>query len=123
MSGLKHVVKTRTYRERSQPAARERLGLLEKHKDYKLRAKDYHKKQAALHTLKEKASFKNPDEFYFNMNSSKTQGGVHIKRQDDHPDADKMRAFKREDATYVASKAVSEAKARAVGGWGALPVR
>ena len=107
------------------PAAQQRLGLLEKHKDYKLRAQDYHKKQAALHTLKEKASFKNQDEFYFNMISSKTQGGVHIKRQDDHPDADKMRAFKREDATYVASKAVSEAKARARWrcGWGAVHVR
>ena len=47
------------------------------------------------------------------MNSSKTQGGVHIKRQDDHPDADQLRAFKREDASYVAGKAVSEAKVRA----------
>lgn len=46
MSSLRHVVKSRPYRERSQPAARAKLGLLEKHKDYVLRARDFHKKQA-----------------------------------------------------------------------------
>ena len=31
MSSLKNLVKTRTYRERSQPKARAKLGMLEKH--------------------------------------------------------------------------------------------
>lgn len=73
MSSLKGIVKTRTYRERSQPAARAKLGLLEKHKDYKLRANDFHKKQDALNVLKEKAAFKNPDEFYYKMANTKTK--------------------------------------------------
>ena len=72
---LQNLVKARTYKERSQPAARAGLGLLEKHKDYKLRAQDYHKKQDALNTLREKAAFKNPDEFYFKMASTKTVDG------------------------------------------------
>ena len=67
MSSLKNLVKTRTYRERSQPKARAKLGMLEKHKDYKLRAVDFHRKEDALKKMKEKAALKNPDEFYFNM--------------------------------------------------------
>ena len=67
MSSLKNLVKTRTYRERSQPKARAKLGTLEKHKDYKLRAVDFHRKEDALQKMKEKAALKNPDEFYFNM--------------------------------------------------------
>lgn len=73
MSSLKNIVKTRTYRERSQPAARKQLGLLEKKKDYKLRANDFHKKQDALKVLKEKAAFKNPDEFYYKMTHTRMQ--------------------------------------------------
>ena len=75
-SGLANVLKTRTYRERSQPAARQRFGLLEKHKDYKLRARDYHKKQDALNALREKAAFKNQDEFYFGMVHTKMKAGA-----------------------------------------------
>jgi hypothetical protein len=54
-----------------------RQGLLEKHKDYVLRARDYHRKQDRLTKLKRKAAFRNPDEFYFAMHSSKTKAGVH----------------------------------------------
>ena len=51
MSSLKNLVKTRTYRERSQPKARAKLGMLEKHKDYKLRAVDFHRKEDALQKM------------------------------------------------------------------------
>jgi U3 small nucleolar RNA-associated protein 11 len=66
----KHLPR-KNHKERAQPQGRKKWGLLEKHKDYVIRAKDYHKKQDYLRKLKEKAAFRNPDEFYFNMNRSK----------------------------------------------------
>lgn len=66
----------RTHKERAQPRGREHLGLLEKHKDYKERADDYKRKQKELQTLREKAAFRNPDEFYFKMTSSETKVGI-----------------------------------------------
>ena len=61
-------------------AARRQYGLLEKKKDYKLRADDFHKKEAALRHLRRKAEERNPDEFYFAMQGAQTRGGVHTKR-------------------------------------------
>ncbi|KAI8054328.1 small-subunit processome [Syncephalis plumigaleata] len=78
MSSLKNAVRQRQHRERGQLASRERLGLLEKHKDYVLRAKDHHFKEKRLTALKQKAFFKNPDEFYFKMINAQTKNGVHV---------------------------------------------
>ncbi|KAL0206968.1 hypothetical protein P9112_012679 [Eukaryota sp. TZLM1-RC] len=74
---LKNVVKRRTHKERHQPARRARHGLLEKHKDYVLRAKDYNRKKKQLVELQRKARDRNPDEFAFGMIKSKTINGVH----------------------------------------------
>lgn len=58
----------RSHLERGQPLARiKKFGLLEKHKDYVLRARDHHSKQNRLKSLKEKARNRNEDEFYFGM--------------------------------------------------------
>ncbi|KAL0211736.1 hypothetical protein RCL1_005362 [Eukaryota sp. TZLM3-RCL] len=74
---LKDVVKRRTHKERHQPQHRSRLGLLEKHKDYVLRARDFNRKKEAIIQLERKARDRNPDEFAFGMVKSKTIKGVH----------------------------------------------
>lgn len=74
---FKNVIKRREHKERSQPAKRRRLGLLEKHKDYVLRAKDFHRKERTIKILQRKAEERNPDEFYFGMVNKKTTKGVH----------------------------------------------
>jgi len=110
MSSLKNLVKTRTYRERSQPKARAKLGMLEKHKDYKLRAVDFHRKEDALKKMKEKAALKNPDEFYFNMVRTKQVNGVHQKQDKALVTEGEMGRFTKEDIGYLAMKQVSEGK-------------
>lgn len=72
----------RPHRERSQPAFRKKLGLLEKKKDYKQRADNYKQKSAKLTQLKQKAEFKNPDEFYFGMVNSKLVDGEHVTKNE-----------------------------------------
>jgi len=110
MSSLKNLVKTRTYRERSQPKARAKLGMLEKHKDYKLRAVDFHRKEDQLKKMKEKAALKNPDEFYFNMVRTKQVNGVHQKQAKALVTEGEMGRFTKEDIGYLAMKQVSEGK-------------
>ncbi|PHH79660.1 hypothetical protein CDD80_4145 [Ophiocordyceps camponoti-rufipedis] len=73
-SSMRNAIQRRQHRERAQPHERRRLGLLEKHKDYSLRAQDYNKKQAKLKELRQKAADRNEDEFYFGMMSRKGPG-------------------------------------------------
>lgn len=77
MASLRNAIYRRAHRERAQPESRKKLGLLEKHKDYVVRAKAFHQKDEALRKLREKAAFRNPDEFYFKMVNTKTIDGVH----------------------------------------------
>lgn len=73
MSSLRNSLHRRNHKERGQLAHRSKLGILEKHKDYVLRAKDYHSKQDRLTRLKQKAADRNKDEFYFSMHKQKTE--------------------------------------------------
>ncbi|XP_044142976.1 probable U3 small nucleolar RNA-associated protein 11 [Bufo gargarizans] len=99
------------HKERSQPGFRKNLGVLEKKKDYKLRAEDYKKKRTTLNALRKKALEKNPDEFYFKMTSTKLQDGVHvIKQKPEEVTDEQMKIMRTQDIKYVEMKRVAEAK-------------
>lgn len=102
MSSLRNAVKRVTHKERSQPQKRQHLGMLEKKKDYKERAVDYHRKEDRIKKLREKASMRNPDEFYFGMNSSKVKDGHHRSLEDARNlPAEMIQIMKDQDLTYV----------------------
>ena len=73
---LRNNLHRRNHKERGQLKHREKLGFLEKHKDYVLRARDYHSKQDRLTRLRQKAAKRNKDEFYFSMNREKTRVSI-----------------------------------------------
>ncbi|KAA8499440.1 putative U3 small nucleolar RNA-associated protein 11 [Porphyridium purpureum] len=111
MSSWKKVEPRRMHKERAQPERRQRLGLLEKKKDYKLRARDFHKKEDELKRLREKAALRNPDEFYHGMISA----GTRTARRRDVADAIPARTQEEHalvlhhDANYVSMKRSVEA--------------
>ncbi|KAJ6031962.1 hypothetical protein N7540_002694 [Penicillium herquei] len=76
MSSMRNAVQRRNHKERAQIGGREKWGILEKHKDYSLRAKDYNAKKEKIKRLEEKARDRNPDEFHFGMmgGQNATQG-------------------------------------------------
>jgi U3 small nucleolar RNA-associated protein 11 len=70
MSSMRNATQRRNHKERAQPLERQKWGLLEKAKDYKLRAADHKTKKTKLKILTQKARDRNPDEFSFKMLSS-----------------------------------------------------
>ncbi|KAI5606631.1 putative U3 small nucleolar RNA-associated protein 11 [Silurus asotus] len=113
MSSFRKALKSkqRDHKERSQPGSRKHLGLLEKKKDYKLRADDYHRKQKTLSALRKKAQDKNPDEFYYKMIKTQLKDGVHvIKPTNDQVTEDQKKIMRSRDIGYVEMKRVAESK-------------
>ncbi|XP_072534932.1 probable U3 small nucleolar RNA-associated protein 11 [Salminus brasiliensis] len=113
MSSFRKALKSkqRDHKERSQPGFRRHLGLLEKKKDYKLRADDYHRKENTLNALRKKAMDKNPDEFHFKMIHSQLKDGVHvIKQQEEEMTEEQKKIMRTQDIRYVEMKRVAEAK-------------
>ena len=86
---MKNVIPKRKYRERSQPSWRKNKGFLEKHQDYKKRARKYNSKKEQINKLREKASLKNPDEFYHAMINSRVEDGQHVRYEKEDPNFNK----------------------------------
>ncbi|PCH34017.1 u3 small nucleolar RNA-associated protein 11 [Wolfiporia cocos MD-104 SS10] len=102
MSSLRNSLHRRNHKERSQLAHRQRFGILEKHKDYVLRARDYHSKQDRLNLLRQRAAARNKDEFYFGMNRQRTEGGVHVQdRGNQSLPVDIVKVLKTQDENYL----------------------
>lgn len=106
----KHRSAGREHKERGQLKSRAKLGLLEKHKDYVLRAKDFHRKERRIKSLKEKASFKNPDEYYFGMVNAHTEGGVHKSGGKRKLDLEMMKTLTQKDIAFLELKRTQEMK-------------
>ncbi|KAJ8598709.1 hypothetical protein CTAYLR_010742 [Chrysophaeum taylorii] len=104
MSSLRNAVKRRTHKERAQPSYRKHLGLLEKRKDYKERAENYHKKVDRLKILHRKAAERNPDEFYFEMTNQ--VAGKPIAREDAKMSHKAIVRLKEQDARLAAMRKV-----------------
>ena len=83
LKNIKKYIPRRKYRERGQIERRKRLGFLEKKKDYKIRAEDYHTKEKKYKNLKEAARTRNPDEFYHKMIKAKIIDGEHVQFPED----------------------------------------
>ncbi|KAI1788796.1 small-subunit processome [Ganoderma leucocontextum] len=102
MSSLRNSLHRRSHKERSQLSHRTRLGILEKHKDYVLRARDYHSKQDRINRLREKAASRNKDEFYFAMTGQRTERGVHVQdRGNEALPTDIVKVLKTQDENYL----------------------
>ncbi|KAL8694590.1 MAG: hypothetical protein Q9218_000772 [Villophora microphyllina] len=103
MSSMRNAVQRRNHKERAQPAQGEKWGILEKHKDYSLRAKDYNEKKKRLKILREKASIRNSDEFSYGMLSSKTDRHGRKIQDRGNPtlSQDAVKLLKTQDAGYL----------------------
>lgn len=110
MAKLVHNVQKKQHKERSQTLSRAKYGLLEKKKDYKLRADDYHKKQAALKILRDKASQYNPDEYYHAMTRRKTDkdGIIVTERGNESLSVAQVKLLKSQDVNYIRTMRLHE---------------
>jgi U3 small nucleolar RNA-associated protein 11 len=101
-SSIRNSIHRRNHKERSQLSNRKRLGILEKHKDYVQRARDYHSKQDRIQRLRQKAADRNKDEFYFSMVKERTRQGVHTKdRGNSSLPVDVVKVLKTQDDNYL----------------------
>lgn len=109
MSSMRNAVQRRNHKERAQPLERQKWGILEKHKDYSLRAKDHNQKKRKINALKAKAAERNDDEFYFGMMSNTTKNGVKVSKRGEENSGgggrslneDVVKLMKTQDVAYL----------------------
>lgn len=96
----------KTHRERHQPESRKHLGILEKKKDYKVRAKHYNEQRESIKFFKRVALDKNPNEFYHHMVNSKLKNGVHHEKAkpDEELTEDQLKLMRIQDTRYIDMK-------------------
>ncbi|XP_039257260.2 putative U3 small nucleolar RNA-associated protein 11 [Styela clava] len=115
MSAFKKAqkAKQRPHRERAQPESRRHLGILEKKKDYKERADNFHSKEKRIKILRKKALEKNPDEFYHKMIHKRlTEGELWLdnKRPEDTMTEAQKKLMASQDLNYVSMRLQMEKK-------------
>ncbi|KPI39136.1 putative U3 small nucleolar RNA-associated protein 11 [Cyphellophora attinorum] len=109
MSSMRNAVTRRPHRERAQPQSRSKWGLLEKHKDYSLRAADYNKKKEKLAILTTKVRDRHPDEFAYGM-INKKQGQHGKGGTENRLGHDAVRLLRTQDAGYLRTVAAKGRK-------------
>jgi U3 small nucleolar RNA-associated protein 11 len=109
MSSMRNAVTRRPHKERAQPQARSKWGLLEKHKDYSLRAADYNKKKEKLAILTTKVRDRHPDEFAYGM-INKKQGQHGKGSTENRLSHDAVRLLKTQDSGYLRTVAAKGRK-------------
>lgn len=97
--------KKKVYRERPQLKSRKKLGRLEKHKDYVVRAKEFKEKRRRLKKLKRIAAARNPDEFHFSMQNRRVDQATGESRSavptGREFSAEELRLMQTEDVSYL----------------------
>lgn len=101
--------KARVHRERVNVLKK---GFLERKKDYKVRAKEFNRREGVLTKLRQKALDKNPNEFYFHMKRSKLVDGVHYDTRNDDEELapEEMKLMQSQDLNYINYKRAIDAK-------------
>ena len=104
----------RKHLERGQPEYRaKKFPILEKKKDYLVRAADFQSKKKQLVELRELARNRNPDEFYFGMIREKTEKGIVLGTRangDEELTEDMIKVLKAQDEGYLRTIARTERK-------------
>ena len=102
---LKRYLKQRDKKERGQLTTRRHLGLLEKKKDYKMRASDFRRKRDHIRELQKKAELRNPDEFHHEMEQKVVDSHGHVvSTQQSNRLTSQMKKDKEVDTAFLQQK-------------------